>query len=653
VHSVEELLRQLAPLRPSDVERWQRLLAYADEKSRRLLEWQVRKAADEVLGREPGHLLSCPPPAVAMGQMELGSLVYHRELWPFALREAELLQHMGVYGRSGAGKTNLTFQLLKELQARHIPFVLFDWKRNARDLIPQLHGMVDLFTPGRSLLPFNFNPFACPPGIEPRTHITILVDLLGVAFTLGDGAKSLLHRVLAEAGQEPTVRDLLARLEAMNTTGRQTGWRVSAVRCLETLAFMDTFHEESQGQAERLSQFFGHSTILELNGLNQSAKRFLIPSVLHWLFNVRLSAPDREKLRLVVILEEAHYVLGDRHSDQFFSRFLRQCRELGIGVVLVDQAPSLLSAVALGNCYTTACMNLKDPDDIRVAGSVLQLRDKDRGVLSQLPVGRAVVKLQDRWRLPFVLQVPHVKVDKGAMSDDRLRLFLAERGSRSARSPPRAAGNGDVRRVRLSDDGLQGAAYEFLLDVLQHPDSGVKERYARLGWSVDKGNRTKQQLLKVGLLEGLVVNAGNTRKLVLRPSKEGRKLLGLEAGATVESLAHEFWKRRLAQQYAAEGWTVELEGQRDPKRPELGRADLVLTRGQERWAVEVETGKSDVVQNVKNSLIAHIAKVIVVPTDSAAIAKVERELANAGLLQMPAVDFRGGSPYRYRNKTSA
>jgi len=69
---VDEALRKLAPLRPGEVERWRRLLAYADEKSRRLVEWDVLRTAEEVLGKEQRLLLSCPPAEVCKGEIDLG-----------------------------------------------------------------------------------------------------------------------------------------------------------------------------------------------------------------------------------------------------------------------------------------------------------------------------------------------------------------------------------------------------------------------------------------------------------------------------------------------------------------------------------------------------------------------------------------------------
>lgn len=63
-----------------------------------------------------------------------------------------------------------------------------------------------------------------------------------------------------------------------------------------------------------------------------------------------------------------------------------------------------------------------------------------------------------------------------------------------------------------------------------------------------------------------------------------------------------------------------------------GRADILATKASESVAVEIETGKSDAVWNVKQDLLAHFRKILVVATDRTALEKVERELARAGLL---------------------
>jgi hypothetical protein len=63
-----------------------------------------------------------------------------------------------------------------------------------------------------------------------------------------------------------------------------------------------------------------------------------------------------------------------------------------------------------------------------------------------------------------------------------------------------------------------------------------------------------------------------------------------------------------------------------------GRVDVLAKKDAEQVAVEIETGKSDAVSNVKNDLLSGFSKVLVVVTDENAFRKVEGQLAKAGLL---------------------
>ncbi len=58
---------------------------------------------------------------------------------------------------------------------------------------------------------------------------------------------------------------------------------------------------------------------------------------------------------------------------------------------------------------------------------------------------------------------------------------------------------------------------------------------------------------------------------------------------------------------------------------------VLATKASESVAIEIETGKSDVVSNVKNCLLSGFARIIVVATNQTALAKIERQLAQAGL----------------------
>ncbi len=113
------------------------------------------------------------------------------------------------------------------------------------------------------------------------------------------------------------------------------------------------------------------------------------------------------------------------------NRLLRQCREIGIGILVVDQHPSLISSAALGNSYTSICLNLKDPSDINRAAGLSQVPDQEKRYFSMLPVGQGIVKLQDRWHRPFLVAFPLVEVNKGAITDARLKRYIEGSRNRS------------------------------------------------------------------------------------------------------------------------------------------------------------------------------------------------------------------------------
>jgi hypothetical protein len=633
---VEKLAAKLEPLMPGDVEHWLRVRDTAESDLKALIDHEIAHTAHAVLGHFRSKiLLSLPPERKANGTFNLGTILYEKEKWPVGISRSEFLQNLCIFGRSGAGKTNVAFHLLEQLVVRKIPFLFLDWKRTARHLIPRIKGKINIYTPGRPLSGFPFNPFIAPPGVEHNIYINHVVDVMAEAYTLGDGARSVLQKAIASCYKDdkwPTVSEVLVAVEKMSLKERGKGWQISAIRALESLKFSDLSSTEQQTQEQLLRTLTRENTIVELDGLNQSAKKFLIPVLCLWLYYVKLGSPEREKLGLAIFVEEAHHVLyrqEQRSKESLMNMLLRQCREIGIGMVVIDQHPHLISSAALGNTYTSICLNQKDPSDINRAAGLSMVDESDKRYFSMLPVGQGIVKLQDRWRNPFLVRFPLVDVRKGVVTDDVLKRFLrrCERGSAGRGFLGKEFGR--VRQVRLADRVLEDEALRFIEDVIDHQDDGVKARYKRLGLSVHKGNRIKEALTEDGWLDAEIVKVGRSRKVLLRPTREARTALGIDANdaAFVGSVVHEYWKRFYARCFEERGYRVRLEAARVG-----GRVDVLACNGSERVGIEVETGKSHVVENVRQGLRSKLDRIIVVATDEAAMRIVERQLAKAGLI---------------------
>ncbi len=632
------------PLMPEQVQHWMRARDTADTELKAMIEKQIISAAYRYLGDFRNRiLLSLPPEKKAKGPINLGTVIYDKERWPFGISTGEMIQNTAILGRSGAGKTNVAFHILQQLVARKIPFVFLDWKRTVRHLIPLLRSKIDIYTPGRALLKFPFNPFVVPPGVESHVYVNQVVDVMSEAFTLGDGSRSVLRKAIVGLYEQgnlcPTVKEVIVEVEKLPGTGRMGGWQVSAMRALESMEFSDLTAGDRISQEQLTSDLLHSNTVIELDALGQEAKKFLVPLLCLWLYHVRLESADREKLKLVIFIEEAHHVLHKRDhraKESILEMLFRQCRELGIGIVVLDQHPHLLSTAALGNTHTTICLNQKDPSDINKAAALSLVDTDDKKYFSMLPVGQGIVKLQDRWTSPFLVQFPLVDVKKGEVTDSILARYSAANQAKS----PRSGRNTSVSpvflrapRVPLLDNALDEASFTFLEDVLAYPDDGIRRRYARLHLSAGTGNRLKECLLTEGWLEDQVVDLGRTRKLLLRLTKAGKQALGVDTeNPGRESLVHEYWKRFYAKRFREQGYAVQLEAPRSS-----GNVDVLAEKRDERIAIEIETGKSDIVRNVKQNLRSGFSKVIVVATDEEALAKIDQELGRAGLMGIERV----------------
>lgn len=657
--NVENLIRLLEPLLPQKTQYWLDARETADPQLRQLLDQQILLTARQVLGDYRNRiLLSLPPKAKSKRTFELGTIMYEQAKWPIGISRGELLNHVAIFGRSGAGKTNMTFHLLRQLTDKKIPWIFLDWKRTARHLLPDLKQKVNVFTPGRGLSPLTFNPFSKPSGIEDHTYINQIVDVMASAYTLGDGAKHLLQKALKQCYSggnfHPSPENLIHEIDNLGDHPRQQAWKVTLVRALESLGISLGERGDTATQEHTIQRLMKTSSIIELDGLSENAKKLLIPMFCQWLFFMKLNTAQREKLELVIVIEEAHHVLyrGEKKTtESVMNTFVRQCRELGIGIIIVDQHPHLVSAAALGNTFTSICLNLKDPSDLSRAASLCTLEDASKSYFSKLPVGQAIVKMQDRWYRPFLIRIPHVNVAKGAVTDDVLRKYIQHVASETGRNTSARAVFGPIRRIPLWDEALNGGEIAFIEDVVGFPQDGVNQRYQRLQLSGSRGQKIKERLIEKGWLESQTVSIGKTRKVLLRLSKQAEEVLGVKSTEQYRaSIAHEYWKQFYTAYFQQLGWQVKVEAKRTRSghcsgqssgssgvgvsgvSGVGGRVDVLVKHLGKRIGIEIETGKSDAVKNVVNGLRAGFDMIVVVATKRKAMKQIQRKLFESGLI---------------------
>ncbi len=627
---VYELCRKLKPVLGDRADRlWLAYLA-EDNRGKQELEIALQLLAAQHLGvnvQVPDVHLSAPPQDKADGTYKLGSVVYcDRPLHPFGLREDELIQHTAIFGRSGAGKTNTVFVLLDSLLDQKKPFLLFDWKRNYRDLLSVRKDEILVYTVGGQTVPFAFNPLIPPEGTSAAVWLKKMIEIIAHSYYLGEGVMYLLQEAIdavyhsfgvykGNPSKYPTFQDVLEWLEKHPVKGRKAQWMDSALRGVRSICFGHMGNVMNTSVQSNVANLLTKNVILELDSLTNADKTFTIESLLLWIHHYRLTQPDRETFKHAMIIEEAHHILLKRSGagsggEAITDTILREIRELGEGIVLVDQHPSLISIPAMGNTYATICMNLKHRSDVNAAGGAMLIDNEERELLGRLPIGRAVVKLQGRWLQPFEISIPHRKIPKGSVNDTALAQHMVERNILNPYAEYEEVVQGEKDAITFQ---LNEKEKTFLIDVFQNPLFGAVERYRHLHLSRRKGNAIREACIEKGMIEPEEIRTYSGKTVLLAITSKGRIILR-NMGYDVPdksrwgSLEHEFWKEKAAQQFVHLDWTVTKEESGH------GYTDLVAEKNGQKIAVEIETGKSNWRENIRKNLAGDYRGIFILTT---------------------------------------
>ena len=248
----QELCRKLRPILGQKIDRLWTVYLAEDADGKADMEQTLELLAAKHLGLDYQPDRSpFPPPektVAGSGNIPVGTVTFgNRDLCPFKLKSDRLKEHLLIAGRSGSGKTNLTFVLMAGLIDKGIKVLALDWKRGYRDLM-QLHSKLRVYTVGRDVAPLRFNPLIPPPGCEPHIWIKLIVDVIANAYFGGEGVISLLvaglDHLYAKAGvfdkqqtHWPTIQHLLAWLRTVKLRGRAAMWQASAERILLAMTY--------------------------------------------------------------------------------------------------------------------------------------------------------------------------------------------------------------------------------------------------------------------------------------------------------------------------------------------------------------------------------------------------------------------------------
>jgi DNA-binding MarR family transcriptional regulator len=635
MNRVEELFNKLKPVLGEKADQLWLIYANASPKMKQNIQGMLEIYASKQLGetfQNDKIVLDPPTEECSNGEYSLGQVYYgDNPLHTFGLKPESLLGHIGLWGMTSAGKTNASALLMSNLQKSGKSFLLFDWKKNFRPLLalPEFKD-VKIYTVGRSVSPFFWNPLKPPENTDPSTWLKQVIEVMQHALFLGHGVERLLQKVIHELYVEydvygkpkdyPILRDVEQKLDDYHCKGREAQWLDSARRAVSTLCFGgigEVFNVRNPPEID-----FEKSLVLELDSFTESEKIYFTEALLLYLYHIRLSEPNREIFKHCTIIEEAHNCLLKEKTritgkESIIEVILRQIRELGEGLVIIDQTPSQITPTALANIHTSIVLKLLFPDDVITAGKLLGLAPHQFDYIKNLKTGWGIMRVPYVPK-PFLIKFPLFLEKKSVIGDSELlgqnTGYSAETIIKQLKETTdeliRVLRGTDKRKVKEKDE-LTPTEEALIKDIGQRPLSSIVERYHRIGLSAYQGNKAKDSLTKQGLVQTETVSSGNGRIKILRLTPEGEKVaqtlgFGVEHFPKNASPEHELWKKKVAEYLKTRGYEVEEEKHIGERK----LTDVVARKDGENIAVEIETGKSDALQNINKNLHKNFDKVV-------------------------------------------
>jgi len=651
---IHELCKKLKPIIGEKADTLWYTYVAEDDTGRKDVALTIQIIAEKLLKKHPlvkdTVVLTPPSPEEARGEFLMGDIVYNNDrLYPLYLRKDDFIKQVGIFSVTGEGKTNLAYLLALQLLKAKIPFLVVDWKRSWRNILtlqdrfPELK-QIQVYTIGRDIVPFHWNPFRPPPNADTQSWISTIAEALETSHLSGPGVAYYFNKIYLKLFREltngfyPNFFDGLREIEKIRAFERELKWKQTALRIFQSFTMGIAAKVFNARHPIKLEHILDKPVIFEFDlEMPKPLRIFLSEILLRWIHLFRLSQGETETLRHVCFLEEVHNLFTENKwistTPHVLENVFREIRGFGQGIISITQHPSLLPIYLLGNCHTQIYLGLQHADDIRAARKSLFLRYEEESYPTLLKVGECITKIKDRVD-PCCVKIPFVPVRKGVITDQWLQVNTPGylHGSSEGRSPSHPPylliDNKRGKTNGTQPDTSASRQYEFLLDIFLHPFAPTTQRYRTLQWNPKYGNAYKNRLIAQGLIQPRRIITINGWLVLFDITQKGRMVLrdlGYEVKNTKEGIVHKFWKQRLSDYYKNRDLDVVVEATMN------GRPDIVVRNQKKKVAVEIETGKSDALGNIIRALKAGFDEVICVATNHNVADKIISDLSRRNI----------------------
>ncbi|MGZ5506543.1 MAG: hypothetical protein ACXWJX_14145 [Limisphaerales bacterium] len=234
-------------------------------------------------------------------------------------------------------------------------------------------------------------------------------------------------------------------------------------------------------------------------------------------------------LKRVIVIDEAGNVFDKKltqNSTGFIpwsERGIRELRATGTGILGGLQVVSDASDSFTGNVDSIFCFRSSNPKEANTAAQLLTLPEACSSEIQKQPVGIGYFR-SDGFSRPVKVHTrnfdPGPRPSNEAVTN-RMAAEFAVLESETSFAPVTADETQGLSYLEFLREAVESKSAEesdheptsdpvpqvfgdqkkLLQEIKNHPDASVTEHYQNLKWSAWRGNRVKEQLLILGLIE--------------------------------------------------------------------------------------------------------------------------------------------------------
>jgi DNA helicase HerA-like ATPase len=360
--------------------------------------------------RDELEVVYSPPKAA---NMRIGTIHQDATLPAFVATDDLLGKHFAVLGVTGSGKSCAVALILRAVLERnpngHV--VLID---SHNEYSAAFGERAELVNPSNLQLPYwllNFEEiasvFASRTGPTVEAEQTVLKTAILEAKRKYAGKNQYLDSITVDTPVPYQLSDVVNFIEAAqgkleraenNTPYLRLKSRIESLKADKRFAFMFSGVVVKDNIVDILSRLLRIPvegkpiTIIDISGIPSEIVDVVVSVLCHTMFDFALWSERDKALPVLLVCEEAHRYVP-RDDDKAFgptkkviTRIAREGRKYGVGLCLVSQRPSELSATILSQCNTLFALRMSNERDHLFVKNALP--DTAAGLLTALPALR-------------------------------------------------------------------------------------------------------------------------------------------------------------------------------------------------------------------------------------------------------------------------